>query len=229
MRLECQCKDLFIGWLRNFNINSSEVAKGKGYSAKVDIWSTGCLVLEMLTGHQPWHKVPGNVIYFLGKGQSPPVPAELGELAQNFIKLCFTADPEKRPTATELVMDHFVQIDPTAFDFREWYDAAVESKVNQESESSYSDSSEDESYDSNDDKDNSVSDEKSTEIREDESDDYDDDIVTGYGENFDDQGEQDDIVTGYEGEEVDTLTGGHEAEIIEALRMQRDDEDESDN
>ncbi|KAH6847270.1 hypothetical protein B0I37DRAFT_391240 [Chaetomium sp. MPI-CAGE-AT-0009] len=29
-------------------------AQGEGYSAKVDIWSTGCVVLEMFAGRRPW-------------------------------------------------------------------------------------------------------------------------------------------------------------------------------
>jgi serine/threonine protein kinase len=27
---------------------------GKGYDVKVDIWSVGCIVLEMWTGDRPW-------------------------------------------------------------------------------------------------------------------------------------------------------------------------------
>ncbi|KAJ3246642.1 hypothetical protein HK104_007860, partial [Borealophlyctis nickersoniae] len=97
-----------------------EVARGKGYSAKVDVWSLGCLVLEMLTGLHPWHKVRGNVIYLLGTGNAPPVPPTLSPTAREFIALCFTIDPEKRPTVKELLGHTFADVDLEGFDFGVW-------------------------------------------------------------------------------------------------------------
>lgn len=97
-----------------------EVVKGKGYSAKVDIWSLGCLVLEMLTGHPPWHGVQGSIIYLLGTGNAPPVPEWLSPLSRALISKCFTIDPEKRPTASELLSDPWALVDPYSYDFSKW-------------------------------------------------------------------------------------------------------------
>ncbi|KAI8894704.1 kinase-like domain-containing protein, partial [Globomyces pollinis-pini] len=82
-----------------------EVARGKGYSAKVDIWSCGCLVLEMLSGKLPWHNVRGQVIYLLGTGNAPPIPPSIADAPREFISTTFEIDPEKRPTASDL-LDH---------------------------------------------------------------------------------------------------------------------------
>jgi serine/threonine protein kinase len=120
----------------SINWMAAEVARGKGYSAKVDIWSLGCLVLEMLTGHPPWHKVQGNIIYLLGTGNAPPIPEHLSETSQDFLRQCFTIDPEKRPTATELLSHPWMLIDPYAFNFPKWIMEA--SKRAQEREESFS-------------------------------------------------------------------------------------------
>ncbi|KAJ3226664.1 hypothetical protein HK099_004408 [Clydaea vesicula] len=136
------------------NWMAPEVVKGKGYSAKCDIWSVGCLVMEMLTGYPPWKGVMGNIILLLGRGNSPPIPEELTLIAKDFIKLCFTNDPEKRPTATELLLHPYVQIDPTQLDFKQWYEEALEVAMAQKQAlkdlepSSDESSSDEDSYDS---------------------------------------------------------------------------------
>ncbi|RKO96344.1 hypothetical protein CXG81DRAFT_4393, partial [Caulochytrium protostelioides] len=82
-----------------------DVVRGKGYGAKVDIWSLGCLVLEMCSGVPPWHGVAGNIIYLLGKGNTPPCPDDMDATARDFCERCFVLDPAMRATA-EALSDH---------------------------------------------------------------------------------------------------------------------------
>jgi len=121
-----------------------EVARGKGYSAKVDIWSCGCLVLEMLTGQVPWNDVRGNVIYLLGTGNSPPLPPSLSDVAKHFLETTFTIDPEKRPTATTLLEHTFTDIDIAQVDFEKWSSEAMRIQAELESTDSEDESASDE-------------------------------------------------------------------------------------
>jgi mitogen-activated protein kinase kinase kinase len=66
----------------------------EGYSAKVDIWSLGCVVLEMLTGQRPWVKEEAvGAIYKIANGETPPIAEDiqgaLGPLAVAFMMDCF--------------------------------------------------------------------------------------------------------------------------------------------
>ena len=91
-----------------------------GYSAKVDIWSLGCVVLEMYAGKRPWHDfAAAGAIFRLGKKSAPPIAEDtkkrISSCGMNFLNKCFEIDPEKRPTAVELLKDKFCQVSP---DFR---------------------------------------------------------------------------------------------------------------
>ena len=74
----------------------STSAMNKGYSAKVDIWSLGCVVLEMFAGRRPWSKEEAiGAIYKLGSlNQAPPIPDDVstvvGPAALSFMYDCFT-------------------------------------------------------------------------------------------------------------------------------------------
>jgi mitogen-activated protein kinase kinase kinase len=71
-------------------------SQGQGYSAKVDIWSLGCVVLEMFAGRRPWSKEETvGAIYKLGSlNEAPPIPDDVAEnispVAVAFMADCFT-------------------------------------------------------------------------------------------------------------------------------------------
>ncbi|KAG1064415.1 hypothetical protein G6F42_027008 [Rhizopus arrhizus] len=97
-----------------------EVVKGTNYNAKVDIWSLGCTVIEMLPGSHPGLDLNMlAALYSLGKYQAPPIPDDVPEDARDFLSKCFTINPEDRPTAEQLLTHPFVQPDPT-FEFRKY-------------------------------------------------------------------------------------------------------------
>lgn len=71
-------------------------SQGQGYSAKVDIWSLGCVVLEMFAGRRPWSKEEAvGAIYKLGSlNEAPPIPEDVSNSISPygvaFMYDCFT-------------------------------------------------------------------------------------------------------------------------------------------
>ncbi|KAG5988523.1 hypothetical protein E4U43_004719, partial [Claviceps pusilla] len=70
-------------------------SEAEGYSAKVDIWSLGCVVLEMFAGRRPWSKEEAvGAIYKIANGETPPIPEDVEEIiapvAVAFMSDCFS-------------------------------------------------------------------------------------------------------------------------------------------
>jgi len=88
----------------------------RGYNAKIDIWSLGCLVLEMWAGRRPWNQEDMVAVMFkLGAARlAPPVPddVELDEIEDNFRQKCFAINPDERPTAAKLREHKFLELKP---------------------------------------------------------------------------------------------------------------------
>ncbi|EGG03785.1 uncharacterized protein MELLADRAFT_37758, partial [Melampsora larici-populina 98AG31] len=93
----------------------------KGYSAKVDIWSLGCVVLEMFAGRRPWSDEEAiQAMFKLGAERlRPPVPddVKLGRMSDHFLAQCFIVDPELRPTADRLTDHRFLELDDKTWRF----------------------------------------------------------------------------------------------------------------
>lgn len=86
-----------------------EVVKQTAYTKKADIWSVGCLVVEMFTGRHPFPKFSQmQAIFKIGTHTRPEVPEGCTAEARDFLEKTFELDYEKRPTAVDLVSEPFV-------------------------------------------------------------------------------------------------------------------------
>ena len=84
------------------------------YGKKVDIWSVGCTVVEMLTTHPPWHDFSdmAAIKKIIGPNQYPTyeLPAALCKEVEEFLQSCFRRDPTKRPSAQELLSANLFKV-----------------------------------------------------------------------------------------------------------------------
>ncbi|KAL0715513.1 hypothetical protein Bca4012_064835 [Brassica carinata] len=75
----------------------------------LDLWSVGCLVLEMYTGVIPWEGIElDDIATLLFFGEAPEIPQSLPSDAKDFIQTCFSSDPEDRGSASELLFHPFL-------------------------------------------------------------------------------------------------------------------------
>mmetsp|Transcript_13757 Transcript_13757/g.25196 ORF Transcript_13757/g.25196 Transcript_13757/m.25196 type:complete len:608 (+) Transcript_13757:63-1886(+) len=81
------------------------------YSCGSDIWSFGCVCIEMGTGKQPWGSFDNQMQAFLKIGMSqetPALPEGLSEDACSFIRACVQRAPEVRSSTQDLLRHPFV-------------------------------------------------------------------------------------------------------------------------
>ena len=91
-------------------IRSNDTKRNLGAA---DIWSMGCVLLEISTGRKPWSNLDNEwaIMFHIGIAtQAPPLPenGELSEIGVDFIERCLTLDPSDRPSATELLQHPWI-------------------------------------------------------------------------------------------------------------------------
>ncbi|KAF5580525.1 STE STE11 kinase [Fusarium pseudocircinatum] len=87
-----------------------EVVKQTSYTRKADIWSLGCLVVEMMTGSHPFPDCSQlQAIFKIGGGKAAPtIPEHASEAAKEFLAQTFEIDHNLRPSADQLILSPFL-------------------------------------------------------------------------------------------------------------------------
>jgi mitogen-activated protein kinase kinase kinase len=84
-----------------------EVVRQTAYTKKADIWSLGCLIVEMFTGTHPYPNCTQlQAIFKIGgapENARPEIPAQASAAARDFLRRTFEIEHELRPSAAELM------------------------------------------------------------------------------------------------------------------------------
>jgi len=89
-----------------------DVLSNSRFAGAADIWSLGCVILEMATGRRPWSTLDNEwaIMYNIAQGNPPQLATEdqLSAAGIDFLKKCFERDPSKRSTAAELLQHQWI-------------------------------------------------------------------------------------------------------------------------
>ncbi|KAL6451303.1 CST20 Serine/threonine-protein kinase CST20 [Candida maltosa Xu316] len=88
-----------------------EIVSRKEYGPKVDVWSLGIMIIEMLEGEPPYlNETPLRALYLIATNGTPKLkePEALSYDIRKFLAWCLQVDVNKRATADELLNDQFI-------------------------------------------------------------------------------------------------------------------------
>jgi len=95
-----------------------ETVRTGAHNKSSDIWSFGCLVLNLLTGRLPWDELDNSfaAMFRIGHGEHPSIPSSLSPAATDFLMKCFEPKADLRATAEELLSHDFLASPCSSFE-----------------------------------------------------------------------------------------------------------------
>lgn len=92
-----------------------EIIQGSGYDSKADIWSLGITAIDLAQAEPPRFEIPSSKVIWMIPQCPPPAlknPQKFSPEFNHFIAYTLVKDPEKRPSAAQL-LEHPFLIDGT--------------------------------------------------------------------------------------------------------------------
>jgi len=81
-----------------------EIIELSGATTSSDIWSVGCVVIELLEGKPPYHHLdPMPALFRIVQDEHPPLPESASPAVKDFLMQCFHKDSNLRVSARKLL------------------------------------------------------------------------------------------------------------------------------
>jgi len=86
-----------------------EVINSEDYTYLCDVWSIGCMAIEIVSGKPPFDDLNDIACLFKMAEGNPPVPDSLSPPCYDFVCKCLTPDWKSRPSPKELLQHPFIE------------------------------------------------------------------------------------------------------------------------
>ncbi|KAH3731811.1 Serine/threonine-protein kinase STY46 [Pelomyxa schiedti] len=103
-RFKVEVGDQTMTYIGNPRWRAPEVTRGERYSSKVDVYSFGLILWELITGKLPFYDLDGTpASMHAAKGKRPEMPSDCHPQWAELIQLCWQDNPSRRPNFGQIL------------------------------------------------------------------------------------------------------------------------------